>query len=377
MHLGRMNEGAALLDEVLVAITLGEVSPLMVGTIYCSALDACHEVFDLHRAHAWTAAMTKWCEAQPELVPFRGQCLVKRAEVLQLHGAWNDAMHELERACERLSNPPGQRAVGVAFYQEAELHRCRGQLARAEEFYRRASQIGQSAQPGLALLRLAQGQVDAAVVSIRGELAEARDNLRRLALLPAVVEIMTAAGDLDLARTAADELRTIAEELGTPLLRATAAQAHGSVLLAEGDARSALGVLRQAWNAWQELEAPYAAARVRALVGLAARALGDEDSAAMELDAARCVFQQLGAAHDAAQTESLLRKRASENDSELSARELQVLRLIAEGRTNRQIATTLMISEKTVARHVSNIFVKLGLSTRAAATAYAYEHQLV
>src|SRR5579885_1326134 len=303
MHMGRPAEGLALLDEVLVSVTLGEVSPLMVGTLYCSALDACHEMFDLHRAHEWTSAVTKWCASQPALVPYRGQCLVKRAEIMQLHGAWNDAMHELQRACERLSNPPGQRAVAVAFYQEAELHRLRGEFREAEEYYRLASQVGRTPQPGLALLRLAQGQIDAAVVSIRGELAEARDSLHRMGLLPAVVEISVAAGDLDLARTAANELMRSADELATPLLRATAGQAHGSVLLAEGDARCALGVLRQAWTTWRELEAPYAAARVRVLVGLAARELGDEDGAAMELDAARCVFQQLGAAHDLAQTE--------------------------------------------------------------------------
>lgn len=377
MHLGRAAEGLAHLDEVLIALSLGEVSPLMAGTVYCSALDACHEIFDLHRAHEWTRAMTQWCEAQPDLMPYRGQCLVRRAEVMQLHGAWNDAMQEVQRACERLSNPPGQRAVGVAFYQEAELHRLRGEFAEAEEDYRRASQVGRTPQPGLALLRLAQGQVDAAVVSIRGELAEARDDLRRMALLPAVVDITVAAGDLDTARAAADELVRDAEQLATPLLRATSAQAHGAVLLAEGDARTALGALKQACTIWQELEAPYAAAQVRALVGIACRELGDEDSATMELDAARRVFLELGAAHDLANTQSLLRKGTAAAETELSARELQVLRLIAEGRTNRQIGTTLMISEKTVARHVSNIFVKLGLSTRAAATAYAYEHELV
>ncbi len=376
MRLGRIDEGLALLDEALVSLTLGEVAPPMVGVVYCSALDACHETFDLRRAQEWTDAVSRWCESQPELSPYRGQCLVKRAEMMQLHGAWSDAMAEVRRACERLSHPP-QRAVGHAFYQEAELRRLRGEFAEAEELYRRATQVGRTPQPGLALLRLAQGNVDAAVVSIRGELAGARDDLHRLALLPAVVEIMIAAGDLDMARASADELARAAQGLATPLLRATAAQASGGVLLAEGDARSALGVLREAWNAWRELEAPYPAARVRVLVGLAARALGDEDTAAMELDAARSVFQHLGAAPDAAHTERLLRTGAAAGDSELSTRELQVLRLIADGRTNRQIAQTLMISEKTVARHVSNIFVKVGVSTRAAATAYAYEHELV
>jgi DNA-binding NarL/FixJ family response regulator len=375
--LGRIAEGVPLLDEVLVSMSLGEVSPMLVGMLYCSALDACHEIFDLRRAQEWTNALTRWCEAQPALMPYRGQCLVKRAELMQLHGAWDDAMLEVRRACDRLSHPPGQRAVGLAFYQQGELHRLRGELAEAEAAYRRATQAGWRPQPGLALLRLAQGHIDAAVASIRGELAEAKENLHRIAFLPAVVEITVAAGDLDTARACADELAHTAEVLGTPLLRATAAQAMGTVLLAEGDARAALTALREAWSGWQELEAPYAAARARLLVGTAARALGDEDSAAMELDAARCVFQQLGAAHDLAQAEALLRRGTAADDSDLSARELQVLRLIAEGRTNRQIAQRLMISEKTVARHVSNIFLKLDVSTRAAATAYAYEHELV
>ncbi|HVX40114.1 MAG TPA: response regulator transcription factor [Gemmatimonadaceae bacterium] len=376
MHLGRAEEGLRLLDEALVSMTLGEVAPAMVGVCYCSALDACHETFDLRRAQEWTNAVTRWCESQPELSPYRGQCLVRRSEIMQLHGAWTDAMDEVRRACERLSHPP-QRAVGHAFYQEAELHRVRGEFAAAEDAYRRATQVGRTPQPGLALLRLAQGNVDAAVVSIRGELAEARDDLRRLALLPAVVEITLAAGDLDTARACADELERNARVLATPLLRATAGQAAGAVLLAEGDTRAALGALRDARAIWGEIGAPYPAARVRALVGLAARALGDEDTATMELDAARRVFAQLGAATDLAAVERLLRSGAGADESELSTRELQVLRLIADGRTNRQIAQTLMISEKTVARHVSNIFLKLGVSTRTAATAYAYEHALL
>lgn len=376
MRLGRVDEGLRLLDETLVSITLGEVAAPMVGVCYCSALDACHETFDLRRAQEWTNAVTRWCESQPELSPYRGQCLVKRAEMMQMRGAWSDAMDEARRACERLSRPP-QRAVGHAFYQEAELHRLRGDFASAEEAYRRATQVGRTPQPGLALLRLAQGNVDAAVVSIRGELAEARDDLGRLGLLPAVVEITLAAGDLDTARACADELARSAQVLATPLLRATSAQAMGAVLLAEGDARGALAALRDARALWGEIGAPYPVARTRVLAGLAARALGDEDTAVMELGAARRTFEDLGAATDLSAVERLLRSASAAGDSELSTRELQVLRLIAEGRTNRQIAQTLMISEKTVARHVSNIFIKLGVSTRAAATAYAYEHELV
>lgn len=377
INLGRIAEGLPLLDEVLVSITLGEIATALVGVLYCSALDVCHEIFDLRRAQEWTAALTAWCEAQPGLVPYRGQCQVKRAQLMQLRGAWSEALDEVRLARARLSDPPGQRAVGHAHYHEAELHRLRGEFAEAEECYRRAIQAGRTPQPGLALLRLAQGQVDTAVASIRGELAEARDTLRRAALLPAVVDITLAAGDIDTARAAAEELALDADMLGTPVIVATAHQAMGAVLLHDGDAAAAIGPLRQARATWQDLDAPYAAARARVLAGLAARARGDEDGATMELEAARRAFERLGALPDVRATESLLRQAKAGAESELTARELQVLRLIAAGRTNRQIATKLMISEKTVARHVSNIFLKLGLSSRAAATAYAYEHALV
>lgn len=377
LHLGRIAEGLPLLDEVLVSITLGEVAAPSVGMLYCSALDACYEIFDLRRAQEWTAALTAWCESQPALVPYRGQCQVKRAELMQLRGAWSEALDEVRRARARLSNPPGQRAVGHAYYHEAELHRLRGEFTEAEECYRRATDVGRTPQPGLALLRLAQGNVDAAVASIRGELAEARDSLRRAALLPAVVEVTLAAGDVDTARAAANELTRDADMLGTPVLTATANQAKGAVLLHEGDAAAALASLRKACSAWQDLNAPYAAARARVLVGLAARACGDDDGAAMELGAARRAFEQIGAQPDARTTSALLRQGEAGAESELTARELQVLRLIAAGRTNRDVASKLMISEKTVARHVSNIFVKIGVGTRAGATAYAYEKGIV
>lgn len=377
IRLGRGAEGMALLDEVMVAVTSGEVSPIVVGDIYCSVIQACEESFDLGRAQAWTAALSHWCAAQPDLVPYRGQCLLHRAEIMQMHGAWQDAMDEVRRAGERLAGRPTRTATAAASYLRAELHRLRGEFAEAEEGYRQASRSGREPQPGLALLRLAQGQVDAAQAAIRRVMDEAEGFVARSRLLPAHVEIMLAAGDVDAAVAAADELVAMADDLDAPLLRARATHARGAVLVARGDARAALAALRRAWSAWQQLEAPHEAAGTRALIGLACRELGDEDGAAMELDAARWAFQELGAAPDVARMDAFSRRVDARATGGLTARELEVLRHVAAGKTNRAIATDLFLSEKTIARHVSNIFAKLGLSSRAAATAYAYEHDLV
>ena len=373
--LHRVDEGLALMDEAMISVTSDEVSPVIVGIAYCQVIASCHEVFDLRRAQEWTVALDRWCEAQPQLVYFRGQCLLNRAELKRFNGAWQEAAAEALRASERLAEPVADLSLGEAVYQTAELHRLRGEFADAEAAYRRASRLGRPPEPGMALLRLAQGRVEAAAAAIRRATDETASLFARPRLLAPLVEIMLRAGSTEAARLAAAEIAQIAEVVGAPLLDATAQRADGAVLLAEGDPRRALAALRASWTAWQELDAPYEAARTRVLIGLACRELGDDDAAGMELDAAREVFATLGAIPDLERVDAL-RPRAAPAAGGLTPRELDVLRLVAAGKTNRAVAADLVISEKTVARHLSNIYDKLGVSSRSAATAFAYEHRL-
>jgi len=378
--LGRVAEGVALFDEVMVSVTAGEVRPIVSGVVYCSVISACFELLDIRRAQEWTAALNGWCETQPGLVPYRGECLAHRAEIFRLRGRWPEAIDEARGAYDALAEAKGAER-GMAAYALAELHRLRGEIADAEDAYRLASEHGRASHPGLALLRLAQRQGEAARAVIDRVLAEPTRGRHRVDVLVAAVEILLALGDASGARRAADELKTIAGARSSEWLCAMAASADGAVHLVEGRAGQALEPLREALRIWRDLDAPYEAARVRVLVGRACRVLGDVDGARMEWDTALRVFRQLGAAPALFEVEALSHELPATTTQPaaggLTSREMEVIRLIARGKTNRAIARELDISEKTVARHVSNIFLKLDLSSRAAATAYAFTHRLI
>jgi DNA-binding CsgD family transcriptional regulator len=371
---GRVREALPLLDEAMIAVTTGELSPIVSGIVYCGVILACRDAHEIRRAQEWTLALTRWCERQPDLVAFTGRCLVHRAEILQLRGDWAEALAEAKRAQERCRQAENNVAAGEACYRQGEIHRVRGDFEAAESAYREGSRHGREPQPGLALLRLAQGNTDAAEAAIRRVLDETTATGARASVLPAYVQIMLAARDREAASDGCRELEAIAESQEVPAIEAMAAEARGRVALVGKDHRGALASLRRAAQAWQELDMPYEAARVRSLVALACRELGDEDTATLELEGARAVYEELEAAPDLAE---LALTAPAGNPYGLTDRELEVLRHLSAGATNKAIAAELVLSVRTVDRHVSNIFTKLGVSSRAAATAHAHEHHVL
>ncbi len=375
LRLGKVKEGLLLIDEVMVATMAGELSLKVTGLMYCFAIAACERFYALDRAREWVAALETWCAAQPDVV-FNGACQVHRARLMQLGGDWADAIAEARRASERPELGDADVRAG-AVYEQAEIHRLRGEFEFAEVAYANASKFGREPLPGLALLRLAQGRGDAAASSIRRVLGATKEVFERTSLLPAHVEIMLAVGEIEEARTSCSELDEVSRKLGMDVVVAMSMHARGALLLAEGDAQAALAPLRQAFGIWQQVGAPYIGGRVRVLLGQACRALGDEDGAALEFAAAKSVFERLEAAPDLTALGLLEKGPAAQRLHGLTGRELEVLRLVAQGLTNKLIAKQLFLSEKTVDRHVSNIFTKVNVSSRAAATAYAYQHRLV
>jgi DNA-binding CsgD family transcriptional regulator len=372
---GRVVAGLALLDEALLEVTAGATSAAVTSWIYCSVIDACRELHELRRAREWTVALNAWCEVRPQYTGvFSAICRIHRAELLLLGGAWPDAVREAQLACDQLTRGYGEAMAGPAFYQLGEVYRLLGDFDAAGEAYGNASRYGGQTQPGLAMLWLVQGNLDGSVAAIRRALAETPHPLARSRMLPAYVEIALAGRDAAAARAGAGELDEIAKVYDTAGLHARSAYARGAVYLAEGAPDAALPALREAWQLWRDLDVPYEVACTRVLIGLACRALRDEGSAALELDAARGAFDQLGAVRDLARTERLIGRAKIGDAARLSPRELEVLRLVAAGKSNLAIAAELVISDRTVERHVSNIFLKLGVGSRTAAAAYAFAH---
>ena len=372
---GRLEEGLSRLDEAMLPVVERDTSPRATSMMYCSAIATCHEAREFGRAREWTHALGAWLDSQPRLGgAYFGNCRIYRAYLMCLRGSWREALDEVAFVCDDLSGNYGQLVAGHAHYQLAEIHRLLGNL-EADASYRRAAELGAQTQPGLSLLRLAQGELDKAVLGIRRALAETSGQLERLDLLTAAVTIMLAAGDIDAARQATAELAGIAAVYTTPGVQADFAAARGAVALSDGDPATALPLLRSAARFWREIDAPHAVARVSVLIGLACRAVGDEDAAEVELTSARSTFARLGARPDVHRVEELLHPTRALGP--LSAREIEVLKLVAAGKTNHAIAAELFVSERTVHRHISNIFDKLGVHSRTAAASYAIQHHLV
>jgi ATP/maltotriose-dependent transcriptional regulator MalT len=367
--------GVALLDEAMVEAVSGELDPFVTGWIYCFLLKTCQAIGDVSRAGEWTDTAIRWCQQQGVHSWYPGVCRLHRCEVATLRGEWASAEQEALRAAEELA-PFGDYLIGEGQYLAGEIRRRRGDHARAEEAFRRAHELGRDPQPGLALLRLDQGDVQGAVSQLRLALrGGAHSPISRAQLLAAHVRAELEAGDTAAASRSVSELAELAKTSESRLMWALLAMSHGALLLAKDDLDAALPLLREAGTICQQLNLPYEAAQVRLSLGDAARRAGDEETARLEFEAARATFDRLGARPDAQRASSLVQP-AVQHPLGLSGREVEVLRLIARGLSNRDIAAELVISEHTVRRHLSNIFRKIGVTSRSAATVFAFEHDL-
>lgn len=373
---GDHREGMALLDEAMTLVIGQRLSPLFTGLIYCSVLAACMERADLGRAGEWTEAAMTWCQSISEVTPYHGICRIHRAEITALRGDWDRAESEALSTVQEMHGLE-QDVVAEAHYAIGNIHLRRGELRDAEGWFTSARDLGRDPQPGLALVGVAEGKLAAAAAGLRLSAASAAEpTLQRARLLAAQAEVALALNEVDAARQAVEDLGRVASETPSALLDAIEAMARARLHLAEAQIDHALQFATRAWSLWNKLKIPYDAARARMFIGLVSRLAGDPERARSELEAARAEFYRLGAKLDARAAEQHL-EGATDLPRRLSLRELEVLRLVAVGKTNREIAEALTISEHTVSRHLQNIFGKLEVSTRAAATAFAFQHQLV
>jgi DNA-binding NarL/FixJ family response regulator len=365
--------GLAHLDEAMLLAVEGRLGPYSTGKVFCSLVSACEGLGDLRRAAEWSEATSRWSERHPDAV-FPGLCRVHVASALRDRGEFARAEEEAARACSELEGLNVGNAA-AAWAEIGEVRRRTGDFAGAEAAFRTAEEVSGAPQPGLALLRLAQGRLDAAAAIIKRALDDITWNrLARARLLPAAAQIALASGDLAAAAEAAAELEAIAGDFASPALSAAALSTRGRVQLASDDS-AASATLRRAADAWRELDVPYEVATARMLQGVACRRAGDDDGAAASIGAAQAIFERLGATPESEPAPSASESRPLPMG--LTEREAEVLRLVATGKTNKDVAAVLFLSEKTVSRHLSNIFTKIGVSSRAAATAFAFEQGIV
>lgn len=373
---GQVSDGLALCDEAMLPIRAGDVERSWAGNLYCLVMALCFELADFDRARAWTDATERWCDQFSNAAMFTGICRVHRAQLLHLEGAWDQAESRAAQACRDLADMNVE-VVAAGHYEIGELRRVRGDDDGAEQAFARAHALGRDPQPGLALLRLAQGDAVTARTSLETALAATDPPLPRVPLLTALADVAEASQDRDLAGSVAAELAVIAGSFSTPGIQARAATAAGVAHLLADEPDQALATLREACRTWRSVGGRYETARAQVRLARALAAIGDADASTRERQQARATFEELGARLDLDHLAATGHVTARTAPGGLTDREVEVLRLVADGATNAAIAEQLTISERTVERHVSNIFLKLDVSSRTQAARFAFEHRLV